>query len=122
MRRGSLRGTLTAVFVLAGSLAGAQSTAFQLRWEHDGIGVGRFEVCIDGQCQAIDAVRVPDSNVWGAPVPNMSAGEHRVMIRACNDVGCTNGQPELFVRVIPVTMGPPQTGPAPPTKAKPIPR
>ncbi len=124
MKRGTFCGTLTAVFVLAGSLAGAQTPVFELRWEHDGIGVGRFEVCIDGQCQGIEAVRVPDTNTWtwGALVPTMSPGEHRVVLRACNDAGCSNGQPELFVRVIAVSTGPPQTGSAPPSKAKPVPR
>jgi hypothetical protein len=121
MGRGTVRALLAAVIVAAGGTVQAQSWPFELRWEHDGTGLGFFEICIDGQCQPVDARRVSGST-WGCPLPAMREGEHRLVVRACNTAGCATSQPDVFVRVLPVATGPSQPTAPPPSKAKPTPR
>jgi hypothetical protein len=120
----SMRGMMVVGFVMLGVLAPPGPSAAQpawsyaLHWEHDGASVTHFRMCVDGACEIVSADRV-SSSTWSARLPLLSAGDHRIILEACNVTVCTAGRPEVFVRVQSVAVGPPVTSvPPPPVKSK----
>lgn len=97
--------------VLFGGAASAQSAwRFNLEWEHDGTGVTHFRLCVDGTCQNIAPER-PQGDTWRYALPLLPPGEHRLVVQACNEVGCSNGQPDIWVRVFRSSPAPPRHPP-----------
>lgn len=75
------------------------SWPFRIQWEHDGDGVAFYQLCVDGQCTYLDALRGAGTR-WRAPLPILPRGEHRVVLEACGYGGCIPGSPDLMVRVV----------------------
>ena len=77
-----------------------------------------FRLCIDGRCEVVGAERTAGIT-WRASLPLLSAGDHRLVIEACNGAACTAGRPDIVVRVQSVAVGPPVAPiPPPPVKTK----
>jgi hypothetical protein len=96
----------------------AQSAwSYGIRWEHDGSLVTHFRLCVDGACEPVSADRV-SGTTWQAGLPLLAAGDHRLVVEACNATLCTPGRPDIFLRVQPVAVGPP-VAPVPPPPVKP---
>jgi hypothetical protein len=96
---------------------------FRLEWEHDGLAVSQFQLCVDGgDCSALAATRVA-SDTWSAPLPLLSQGFHTLTVNACNGSLCTPGTPTLSVNVRPsgpdVVGSPPSAPPATPSPQAP---
>ena len=81
------------VVCVEGVSVGQSAWPFELRWEHDGSNVSHFDVCVDGRCEHGAAQRVSEGGAtWRMSVPAMTEGEHRLVVRACNQGSCTGGR------------------------------
>ena len=72
----------------------AQTTP-QVKWEHDGSNVTRFECVVDGDLTPDDLgmATLESGTTYKTDITNctgvMVNGTHSVVIQACNAVGCT---------------------------------
>jgi hypothetical protein len=90
---------LSILTLAALGLGGGQGWGFRLAWEHNGRDVTHFEMCVDAEpCRVLDAV-FEGGETWEAPLPVLTPGPHRIVVRSCNGASCSSGSPELSVRV-----------------------
>jgi ABC-type phosphate transport system substrate-binding protein len=121
--------TAGALAAMAGLAIGGQTSEWthRLQWEHDGQNVSRFDVCINGSCQGLEASRVAGSDTWSAPLPRLPQGLNTVVVYACNETRCAEGWPTLSVNVqssgsvSPGSGGTTAPPPAPPSSTVPAP-
>jgi hypothetical protein len=86
-----------------GSEVAAQSATwgFQIEWNQPGggdFGI-QYRLCEGENCRSLAAYRASGTR-WRAPLPVYPAGEHRLQLVACNNLGCTPGTPDIFIRVL----------------------
>ena len=97
---------LTLVFLTGGparpQAQGATTWPFHLEWEHTGPGGALFQLCVDGTCAPLAAVR-RGGDTWRAPLSLLPQGEHRLVVQACGTRECLEGTPDLVVRVLPAS-------------------
>ena len=70
-----------------------------VQWSHDGAGVTRFEIWVDGTAVSTVPVTTAPEGDWTEPLPWMIPGIRTIQVAACNDLGCAASAP-LTVRVI----------------------
>jgi hypothetical protein len=83
----------------ASTVRGQAGWPFHIEWNHDGIGVSYYRLCVNGQCAVVQATR--RGPAWRAPLPLLPQGEHRIVVEACNRDACLTGTPDLMIRVVP---------------------
>jgi hypothetical protein len=116
--------SIVGVILLAGAAMQAGQWSYRLAWDHDGVSMTHFELCVDAECRRIDAT-LTGSGSWSAPLPVLPLGFHTLVVLACNNTTCTPGSPSVSVNVTPgPTIGLPNqpnqpTPPAPGRKAPP---
>ena len=72
---------------------------FQLEWTQDGEGVEYHLLCVNGQCTPLAAARIKGTT-WRAPLPMLPRGEYRLVVAACGSGGCTEGTPDIAIRIL----------------------
>jgi hypothetical protein len=72
---------------------------FQLEWTHDGKGVEYHLLCVNGECSPLGAALI-EGTTWRAPLPLLPRGEYRLVVAACSSGGCTNGTPDISIRIL----------------------
>jgi hypothetical protein len=72
---------------------------FQLEWTHDGEGVEYHLLCVNGQCTPLAAAQI-EGTTWRAPLPMLPRGEYRLVVAACGSGGCTDGTPDISIRIL----------------------
>lgn len=70
----------------------AQATP-QVKWEHDGLNVTRFECVVDGGTPTNLNLPTPTGTTYSVDITSctgvMTNGTHSLVIQACNATGCT---------------------------------
>jgi len=80
----------------------AQSSwRFQLEWTQTGVPASYYRLCVNGACTMLGDAHNTQDNVWRAALPLLPQGEYRLVVEACTDAGCTPGEPDLMIRVVP---------------------
>ncbi len=104
------------VLLLTGAAMQSAPWPYRLEWEHDGAQLTHFELCVDNECNRIDAARTQGASTWTAAVPVLSQGLHTLVVYACFNGACTAGTPPISINVTPGPSinQPNQPGPANP--------
>lgn len=85
----------------ASTVVSAAAWPFHIAFDHSGLATDYYQLCVNGQCSAVDARRTQAG--WRVPLPLLSPGEYRLVVQACSSSAgtCAAGTPDLMIRVVP---------------------
>jgi len=84
---------LVLLFLLVLPIVGLAQATPKIYWEHDGVGLARFECVVDSGTPTNLGLPTPSGTTYSVDITActgvMTNGQHTLVIRACNVTGCT---------------------------------
>ena len=92
-----MRLRLAAIVLLALVSLSAAPPQPRLCWDHDGQGVTSFRLVVDSGTPTDLGLPTPTGVTYAVPLPVLSAGQHTLVVQACDGEACADSKPITVV-------------------------